>query len=302
MKDTIPILLMGGLFVLTYGLALLVMPHFEVAGLGVYENPDDPLNIVYFILTLLVVTAVLLVIAKFWKKRVVQVIVLGSVGYIAFLVFYAFLAAVVSDVVALALSGIAVAAAIALLVKHPEWYVIDVAGILLGLGTIAMLGISLSISLVIVLLVGLSVYDAISVYKTRHMIELADVVLDLNLPVLLVIPKKRNYSLIKDSKGLKEKIKEGEERDAFFMGLGDVVMPGILVASAFHNITSNGLSVALSIVLGTLVGFAVLVVFLIRGKPQAGLPYLCTGAILGYLISSYLLFGRLAGFSLPFLG
>jgi presenilin-like A22 family membrane protease len=300
MKDTIPILLMGGLFVLTHGLALLVMPPFEVAGLGVYENPNDPLNIVYFILTLLVVTAILLLIAKFWKKRVVQVIVLGSVGYIAFLVFYAFLATVVSDVEALALSGIGVAAAIALLVKYPEWYVIDVTGILLGLGTIAMLGISLSISLVIILLVGLSVYDAISVYKTRHMIDLADVVLDLNLPVLLVIPKKRNYSLIKDSKGLKEKIRDGEERDAFFMGLGDVVMPGILVASAFHNTTSDGLLVALSIMLGTLVGFAVLIVFLIRGKPQAGLPYLCTGAILGYLVSSYLLFGQLVGFSLPF--
>lgn len=295
-----PILLMGGLFVLTHGLALLVMPPFEVAGLGVYENPNDPLNIVYFILTLLVVTAILLLIAKFWKKRVVQVIVLGSVGYIAFLVFYAFLATVVSDVEALALSGIGVAAAIALLVKYPEWYVIDVTGILLGLGTIAMLGISLSISLVIILLVGLSVYDAISVYKTRHMIDLADVVLDLNLPVLLVIPKKRNYSLIKDSKGLKEKIRDGEERDAFFMGLGDVVMPGILVASAFHNTTSDGLLVALSIMLGTLVGFAVLIVFLIRGKPQAGLPYLCTGAILGYLVSSYLLFGQLVGFSLPF--
>jgi len=300
MKDTMPILLMGGLFVLTHGLALLVMPPFEVAGLGVYENPNDPLNIVYFILTLLVVTAILLLIAKFWKKRVVQVIILGSVGYIAFLVFYAFLATVVSDVEALALSGIGVAAAIALLVKYPEWYVIDVTGILLGLGTIAMLGISLSISLVIILLVGLSVYDAISVYKTRHMIDLADVVLDLNLPVLLVIPKKRNYSLIKDSKGLKEKIRDGEERDAFFMGLGDVVMPGILVASAFHNTTSDGLLVALSIMLGTLVGFAVLIVFLIRGKPQAGLPYLCTGAILGYLVSSYLLFGQLVGFSLPF--
>jgi len=44
----------------------------------------------------------------------------------------------------------------------------------------------------------------------------------------------------------------------------------------------------------------VLVVFLVRGKPQAGLPYLCGGAILGYIVSSYLLFGRLVGFSLSF--
>ncbi|HKZ93134.1 MAG TPA: presenilin family intramembrane aspartyl protease PSH [Candidatus Bathyarchaeia archaeon] len=300
MKDVVPVFLMGGLFVLTYGLALLVIAPFETAGLGVYENPDDPLNVVVFLLTLLVITAVLLLIAKFWKKRMVQVIVLSSIGYIVFYVFYAFLAMVVSNVLSLVFSVAAVAAVIVLLVKYPEWYVINVTGVLLGLGSIAMLGISLSLSLVIILLFGLAVYDAISVYKTKHMIDLADVVLDLKLPVMLVIPKRRSYSLIRDTVSLKEKLKEGEERDAFFMGLGDVVMPGILVASAFHNIGEGGLLVALSVMFGTLLGFAVLMVFLARGKPQAGLPFLCSGAILGYLISSYMLFGELVGFSLPF--
>ena len=300
MKDVIPILLMGGLFVLIHGLALLVIMPFEAAGLGVFENPNDPLNVVYFALSLVAVTAVLLFIAKFWKKRFVQVIVLGSIGYVTFYVFFPFLAMMVSEVLALTVSFVAVAVVIALLVKYPEWYVIDLCGILLGLGSIAMLGISLSISLVIVLLVGLAVYDAISVYKTKHMIDLADVVLDLRLPVMLVIPKKREYSLIKDTKSLKEKLDEGEERAAFFMGLGDIVMPGILVASTFYNIADAGLFVALSVMLGTLIGFAVLVVFLVKGKPQAGLPYLCSGAILGYIVSSYLLFGELVGFSLSF--
>ena len=300
MKDVIPILLMGGLFFLIYGLALLVIMPFEAAGLGVFEDPNDPLNVVYFVLSLVIITAVLLLIAKFWKKRAVQAIVLGSIGYVTFFVFYPFLAMMVSEVLAFVVSFVAVAVVVALLVKYPEWYIIDVCGILLGLGTIAMLGISLSISLVVVLLVGLAVYDAISVYKTKHMIDLADVVLDLRLPVMLVIPKRREYSLIKDTKSLKEKLDEGEERAAFFMGLGDVVMPGILVASTFYNIADAGLLVALSVMIGTLVGFAVLVVFLLRGKPQAGLPYLCGGAILGYIVSSYLLFGELVGFSLSF--
>lgn len=298
MKDAVPILFMGGLFVLTYSLALLIIAPFEGAGLVVFENPNDPLNIVYFLITLLVITAVLLLIAKFWKGRLVQVIMLGSIGYIAFYVLYAFLAMVLFDVLALVFSLAAVIALIVLIVRYPEWYVIDASGILLGLGSIAMLGISLNPSLVIILLVGLAVYDAISVYKTRHMIALADVVLDLKLPVMLVVPKKRGYSLVRDAKSLKKKLEEGEQRDAFFMGLGDVVMPGILVTSAFYYITDNALLVALSVILGTLVGFAVLVVFLLRGKPQAGLPYLCGGAIMGYVVSSYLLFGQLVGFFL----
>ncbi len=297
-RDAVPVLLMGGLFILTYGLALLVTVPFEAAGLGVYEDPNDPFNVVYFVVALLGITAVLLLIAKYWKRRLVQIVVLGSIGYITFYVFYAFLDIVISDVLSLAFSAGAVAVVILTLVKYPEWYVIDATGILLGVGSMAMIGISLSISLVVILLVGLAIYDAISVYKTRHMIALADVVLDLRLPVMLVIPKKRSYSLIRDTKSLKEKIEEGEERDAFFMGLGDVVMPGILVVSAFHSAGSTGLVAALSVMIGTLLGFAVLIVFLSKGKPQAGLPYLCGGAILGYLIFSYVLFGELVGFFL----
>jgi presenilin-like A22 family membrane protease len=96
---------------------------------------------------------------------------------------------------------------------------------------------------------------------------------------------------------LKEKLKDGEEREAFFMGLGDVVMPGILVATVYTTIP-NGLPVALSVLAGTLVGFAALMTFVLKGKPQAGLPLLCSGAILGYLISSYVFFGTLVGLSL----
>jgi presenilin-like A22 family membrane protease len=129
------------------------------------------------------------------------------------------------------------------------------------------------------------------------MIDLADTVMDLKLPVLLVVPKIRHYSLLKETKHLKEKLKDGEEREAFFMGLGDVVMPGILVATVYTTIP-NGLPVALSVLVGTLVGFVALMTFVLKGKPQAGLPLLCGGAILGYFISSYVFFGTLVGLSL----
>ena len=194
----------------------------------------------------------------------------------------------------------AAAILIVALIKHPEWYIIDLCGIIVGVGSIGIFGISLSVFLVIVLLIGLSIYDAISVYKTKHMIDLADAVMDLKLPVMMVIPKIRSYSLLKETKGIKEKLEENEEREAFFLGLGDIVMPGILVVSAFQNIPENGLLVALSVMIGTLVGFAVLMSVVIKGKPQAGLPYLCSGAILGYVVSSLLLFGELAGLVLPF--
>jgi presenilin-like A22 family membrane protease len=298
-NDLFPFFLMGCLFVLIYSLALLVSRPFEEAGMVVFENPEDPLNLVYFFLTLMLFTIVILLVAKFWKKQLIQVIVLGAIGFTIFYVFYPLLIIYISEVWSLLFSITTVATLVIILVKHPEWYVIDVCGIIVGAGSTAMLGISLNILLSIAFLIALAVYDAISVYKTKHMIDLADTILDLKLPIILVIPKIREYSLIKESKRLKEKLEDEEERNAFFIGLGDFIIPGILVVSVFHNAVTKGLLLALSVIFGTLLGFAVLMASVIKGKPQAGLPCLCGGAILAYLVSSYILFGELAGLTFP---
>ena len=294
-KDIFPLFLMAALLLVTDGLALLVAKPFEAVGLVAFENPTDPLDLIYLFSTFLVITVIILLISKFWKKRLVQGIVLGANGLLVFSVISSFLTFVLPDLWSLVFSVVSVAFLLALLVKYPEWYVVDTCGVLVGFATIAMLGISLSIPLVIILLIAMAVYDAISVYQTKHMIDLADTVLDLKLPVVLVIPKTRKYSLLKETKRLKQKLEDQEEREASFMGLGDIVFPGTLVVSAFHNLPSNGLLVALSVMLGTLFGFTVLAISLMKGKPQAGLPYLCSGAILGYVVSSYLLFGGLMG-------
>jgi presenilin-like A22 family membrane protease len=295
-----PMVLMGGLFVVIHLLSILITKPFEATGLDVFENPNDPTNLIVFFGTMLVVTITILLIAKYWKKQFIQVIILGSIAYTSLFVFYPLLSYVLDSTLNLIVSIIAAAILILALIKYPEWYILDITGIIVGVGAIGIFGISLSIFLVIILLTGLAIYDAISVYKTKHMIDLADAVMDLKLPVMLVVPKIRTYSLLKETKGIKEKIEEKSEREAFFLGLGDIVMPGILVVSAFQNITNNSLLVALSVMIGTLVGFAVLMTVVVKGKPQAGLPYLCSGAILGYVISSLILFGELAGLVLPF--
>jgi presenilin-like A22 family membrane protease len=288
-KMILPIFIMGCFFVIIDGFALLIKNLFQPT----FENASDPVNILYIFVIIIVMTVIILIIARYWKKQVIQAIILFAIGYTAFFIFvplFGFLAEAPSIVVSLIIA----VALVVVLYKYPEWYVIDLCGVIVGAGAIAIFGISLSILLVIILLVVLAVYDAISVYQTKHMIDLADTVMDLKLPVLLVVPKIRRYSLINETKSLKEKLKEHEERDAFFLGLGDIVMPGILVVAAYHNI-SNGLPVAISVLGGTLIGFLVLMTFVIKGKPQAGLPLLCSGAILGYLISSYVFFGTFVG-------
>jgi len=299
--DVFPIVLMGGLFVLVDLLAFWVTGPFQAAGEVAYVgSPSSPINLLFFFSVLIVFTAIVLIIAKYGKTRIIQAIFLGSTGLLGIYVFYPLLGYIpwVNWELSLIFSTIIMACIVALLVKFPEWYVVDISGIMTAIGAVALLGISLTILIVLLLLIGMAVYDAISVYKTKHMIDLADTLVDLKLPILFVIPKTLQYSLVKETKGLKEKLKEGGKRDAFFMGVGDIVIPGILAAAAFHNIATYGFLIGLSVVAGTLVGFAVLMVFVLRGNPQAGLPFLCPGAILGYVISSLILTHGLASLSI----
>jgi presenilin-like A22 family membrane protease len=84
---------------------------------------------------------------------------------------------------------------------------------------------------------------------------------------------------------LQEDFKTGEKREAFFMGLGDAVMPTLLVVSANVFMKSSGEGISypvLGAILGTMLGHAVLSILVMKGKPQAGLPFLNTGVILGF--------------------
>jgi presenilin-like A22 family membrane protease len=85
-----------------------------------------------------------------------------------------------------------------------------------------------------------------------------------------------------------------DERDVFFIGLGDAVMPTIVVASAAFFLDTPSLGVpglaltlpALTAALGTLAGLLVLVRMVMKGRAHAGLPLLNGGAIGGYLVGA----------------
>ena len=74
-----------------------------------------------------------------------------------------------------------------------------------------------------------------------------------------------------------------------FMGLGDVIFPGMLVLSAVQYLGgTEGILVGLTTLLGGLAGYALLMRAVSTGRAQAGLPLLNGGSILGYLIGGLL--------------
>ncbi len=287
-KDYAPMLVMAGIILVVQITALLLAAPMNANDMQAFEDPESTANSIYYIVIILIFTFLLLVAIKRNMQWIIQLTILLAVGATMYYVFYALLSlADISVMTNNAISGLVAAVLTILLYKFPEWYVINTVGLIIGAGASAIFGISLSILPVIVLLALLAIYDAISVYKTKHMIDLAEGVMDLHLPILFVIPKHLRYSFIEDS--LKKE--EDKEKEAFFMGLGDAIMPTILVVSANvflvqkAAIDSIGFISypALGAMIGTIAGFIALSILVMKGKPQAGLPFLNSGVILGYI-------------------
>ncbi|SNZ03976.1 Presenilin-like membrane protease, A22 family [Natronoarchaeum philippinense] len=318
------------LFVLVQMGALALVEPFEQSNYQAVEDPTDPTNGLVFFGAILVATAGMLLIIKYDVEWLIRAFIIGTSAMLAWYVLAAIAPVGVVSVGGASVALVPVLAALAVaggLLVYPEWYVIDAAGVLMGAGAAGMFGISFGLLPAILFLLVLAIYDAISVYGTEHMLTLAEGVMDLNVPVLFIIPTSLSYSF--RTLGAGEEMTEddadaaaseatdggavaesdaGDEpeeghtdddeiRDALYIGLGDAVMPTILVASAAAFIPVSAapqLSVpvvtlnlpALTAMLGTLTGLLILLRMVLKGRPHAGLPLLNGGTILGYLIGA----------------
>ena len=289
-RDWLPLLGMALMLLFVQIIAIILVMPMQAAGLVAFEDPESVANPLIFIGMLLAFTLVLLFLLRTGGRRFIALFI-GFALFMTFLYIFGALSLLLFGATAAAAAGtlIGAVAATALLYLYPEWYVIDTLGVLISAGVASIFGISLAVLPVLVLLVLLAVYDAISVYRTKHMITLAEGVLDTKAPIMVVVPKRADYSFRKE--GLN--IGGGEERGAFVMGMGDLIMPSILVASSHVFVDAPAVLWTLSAptlgaMLGSLAGLAVLLYFVNKGNPQAGLPPLNGGAIAGFLVGAAL--------------
>ncbi|UPV99414.1 presenilin family intramembrane aspartyl protease [Halorussus gelatinilyticus] len=315
--------------------ALALVEPFQQAGYQQVENPSDPTNSLVYVAAVLVLTGVMLAIIKLdvqWLLRGALIFTSGLLSWYVFSVVIPAWVVVQLGGAPLNLAALAAAATVSLaLAVHPEWYVIDAAGVLMGAGAAGLFGISFGLLPAVLLLTVLAVYDAISVYGTEHMLTLASGVMDLKIPVILVIPMTLSYSFLDDDgmadgedaadapdetetasaadggetpEADAERAPESDahdeaerpdvtDRDVFFIGLGDAVMPTVMVASAASFappeslISGFALNLpALTSMVGTIAGLLVLLWMVMKGRAHAGLPLLNGGAIGGYLVGA----------------
>jgi len=238
-------------------IALIFSPSYESANVRVFENPSDPTNSIIYFIAIIAFTAIVLILAK--SEKVLKLLMYALLILSAFYVFYPFfgvLSILISPLILLAL------------IKKPNNLTINISAFILACGITAMFGISLEPFPVILLMIILAIYDLVAVYKTKHMINLAESIVNLKLPLLFIIPSNDKPTML---------------------GVGDVVIPNILTVSAQTFVNSQkffGIKLpALTTLMGGALGLLVLLILAERFKrAHAGLPFINTGAILGFLL------------------
>ncbi|GAB3663302.1 presenilin family intramembrane aspartyl protease PSH [Halopiger thermotolerans] len=304
--------------------ALALLEPFDEAGRQAVDDPANPTNSIVYFGIILVATGFMLAAFKFDLQWLIRGLIIAVSVMLAWYVLSEFVPPVVTVGSTNALAAAAAVGVGAALYFYPEWYVIDGAGALIGAGAGALFGISFGLLPALLLLTVLAVYDAISVYGTEHMLDLAEGVMDLKIPVVLVVPTTLSYTYL-DPDSTAETLEDGGndaasgsgsgsdsasdsraqtdadddeerniDRDALFIGLGDAVIPTILVASAAFFLEAGTISVpfialnwaALGALAGTLAGLLVLLYMVLKGRAHAGLPLLNGGAIGGYLLGA----------------
>src|SRR5439155_1014812 len=268
-RDLASIVAMAGMLVVSQVIALLLAPIFLGLNFQAFPDASNPVNPLLYILLILAFTAVILLLVRYRKRNLAKYVILGSIFFTIAFVFVVplylatywwmgvDLAGNVSTIGAFLLAILIVYA----LYKYPEWSLVDTVGIAIAAGVTAVLGISFSILPAFLLLLGLAVYDAWAVYRSKHMVTLADEMTSQKLPILLVVPKKASYSYL-EQKSLKEQIATGlhgsraaldaipvairEHAPDLFLACGDIThfgKPASYVEDLFRRITTKALAV-----------------------------------------------------------
>jgi presenilin-like A22 family membrane protease len=136
------------------------------------------------------------------------------------------------------------------------------------------LGLSITPLVALVLLAGLSVYDIVSVYRTRHMVALANRMIASGSVFGFLVPARLSGFLMRRSDAL-------NARSVMVLGSGDIGLPLVLATSAL----SQSIGAAILVAVFALVGVMLmhwLFVHQDRPRPMAALPPIAMAAILGY--------------------
>jgi len=163
------------------------------------------------------------------------------------------------------------------LIKKPSLFIHNTGLVFAICGIGAGLGTQLNPLAVVVLLALFSIYDFIAVYKTKHMVKMAEEMLQSRAIMGFIIPKK-----LSELKAEPKEIKPGGK--FLVLGAGDIVFPLMLTCSVVSTGLLEAIVVGVFSFLGLLFSF-----FLFSSKkkrtPMPALPPIALLSIIGYFVT-----------------
>lgn len=147
---------------------------------------------------------------------------------------------------------------------------------LAGLG--ATLGLSFTPFTAVVILIIFSFYDIFAVYKTGHMIKMAQAMINARAIFGFIVPS--------DLSGLKADMRDVEPGEEFMiLGSGDAVLPLMLVSAVVRYSLPQAVVIILFSIGGLFLTHLIFTNQKIR-RPMAALPPIAVMTIIGYLIAT----------------
>ncbi|MDY6985911.1 MAG: presenilin family intramembrane aspartyl protease PSH [Candidatus Thermoplasmatota archaeon] len=265
--------------------AVFVAPSFRELGFSAFEDPDASINVLLLFLMFPIALFVMVLLMRRNRKNTINALLFFAIFIAMVSTFYVLLEPI-GAALSLSIAFFASLLLLYLMIKKKSWVMADLCGFILAVGITAMLGISLTPVLMLVLLIALAAYDFVTVYVTKHMVSMAEGVIDLSLPVILVFPENRDFRIENRNRDKDGDGDHESEPSAFFLGLGDIVLPSSYVVSLSIFLDTG---IALFAATGTVVGVIALLIATTKTRANAGLPFLCSFAIVFSLIGAMIL-------------
>jgi|GEM_PF-927694 len=159
-------------------------------------------------------------------------------------------------------------------------------------GVSAVLGVNLRPEVIIFLLVLLSIYDFIAVFKTRHMVTMFQDLLKRGMPLAIVVPESaaefKAHVKEVSRKKLEEVSHKHEEKKVLMLGTGDLAFPALFAVSALaEHYATAGFLPAIAIVIGSIIGlvFNHYLLFVKKFRFIPALPFIAAFSIAAYLLA-----------------
>jgi presenilin-like A22 family membrane protease len=154
-------------------------------------------------------------------------------------------------------------------VLRPNIYIHNLAELFIYGGLASIFSNSLSVSSVSILLILISIYDMIAVWKTKHMIKLAKFQTKLHLFAGLLIP----YKYKKETK-------------TALLGGGDIGFPLLFASAVLKSLVESNSSILKVLIIPITTSLLLIALFIFgkKNKFYPAMPFLSIGCFLGYLI------------------